>query len=217
MRSKAKSLAISVLLLVMGIAWALAKPPPQRNYLDILRVFWSEVYPRGGNTLYCDQSFAPFDRRVNVEHVYPMSWVTRALKCGKREQCRHNSKRFNLIESDMHNLYPARKDVNQARGAYPYSMIKGERHAFKGCDFEVDYRARKAEPAPEARGRIARAMLYMADEYGLEIYSRQRALLVEWDRQYPVDDEERRRNRIIERIQGNANPYIMQEAQARAD
>lgn len=208
MRRKIKSLSISVLLVALGVAWGLAKPPSQRNYLDILRVFWSGVYPDGGSTLYCDQRFAPFDRRVNVEHVYPMGWVTRALKCGKREQCRHNSDRFNFIESDMHNLYPARKDVNQTRSAYPYSMIKGEKHVFQGCDFEVDYRARKVEPAPEARGRIARAMLYMADEHGLDIFSRQYAMLQDWNKRYPPDEEEKRRNRVIERIQGNANPYI---------
>ena len=205
---KTKSLTISVLVIALGVAWAMAKPPAQRNYLDILRVFWSEVYPDGGNTLYCNQQFAPFDRKVNVEHVYPMSWVARSLKCGKRDQCRTNSSRFNFIESDMHNLYPARKDVNKTRGAYPFSMIKGERYIYKECDFEVDYKARKVEPAPEARGRIARAMLYMADEYGLDIYNRQRSMLQEWNRRYPPDEEERRRNRVIERIQGNGNPYI---------
>ncbi len=197
-----------LLLALLGMTVGYSKQPHSRNYLDSLRTFWSELYPNGGHTLYCNQQFKPFDRKVNVEHVYPMSWVTKALKCGKRDQCRHNSDRFNLIESDMHNLYPARKDVNQTRSAYPYSMLKGEKHAFAGCDFEVDYRARKVEPSPEIRGRIARSMMYMQREYGLDIYGKQQRLLEQWHRQYPPDDEERRRNRIIERIQGSTNPYI---------
>ena len=208
MGRRSKFISISMLALVLGAAWGLAKPPEQRNYLDILRLFWTEVYPEGGSTLYCNQSFKPFDRAVNVEHVYPMGWVTRSLRCGARDECRANSARFNFIESDMHNLYPARKDINKSRGSYPFSMVKGEARDFGSCDFEVDHRGRKAEPAPAARGRVARAMLYMADQYQLEIYSKQRRVLKDWHRRYPPDAEERRRNRIIERVQGNANSYI---------
>jgi len=182
--------------------------PPGRNYLDSLRTFWQEIYPDGGKTLYCGYEFRPFDRKVNVEHVYPMSWVTRKLKCGKREQCRHSSRRFNLIESDMHNLYPALKEINEARGSMAFAEIPGEKHYRKGCDFEVDFRARRVEPSPGARGRIARAMLYMADEYGLDLYRRQRRLMEKWNREYPPDEEERRHNLAVKRIQGQANPYI---------
>ena len=198
-----------ILLLVPALlaAWLSVKSgPPGRNYLDSLRTFWQEIYPDGGKTLYCGHKFQPFDREVNVEHVFPMSWVTRKLRCGKREQCRHNSSRFNLIESDMHNLYPALRDVNQARGSMAFAEIKGENHYFKGCDFEVDFHARRVEPRPEARGRIARAMLYMADEYDLDLYQRQRRLMEQWNRRYPPDAEERRHNRAVKRIQGKANP-----------
>ena len=51
-------------------------------------------------------------------------------------------------------------------------------------------------------------MLYMADRYGLEIYSRQRKTLMTWHREDPVDDEERRRNDAIARVQGVSNHWI---------
>ena len=89
------------------------------------------------------------------------------MRCGKRHQCRSNSKKFSLIEADLHNLYPSRTDVNKARSNYPFTVIRGEQRSFGSCDFEFDERARTAEPSPEARGRIARAMLYMSDEYDL--------------------------------------------------
>lgn len=198
-----------IVLTGLVLLWgAVHSDPPARNYLDNLRTFWQELYPDGGETLYCGKKFRPFDRSVNVEHIYPMSWVTRKLGCGKRDQCRHGSDRFNFIESDMHNMYAARKDVNKARGSLAFAMIKGEDHHFRGCDFEVDFRGRKVEPRPEARGRIARAMLYMADEYNLDLYRRQRALLQRWHRQYPPDEEEKRHNRIVARLQGRPNPYI---------
>ena len=55
---------------------------------------------------------------------------------------------------------------------------------------------------------MARAMLYIADRYDMKIYERQRRMLLQWHRDDPVDDAERRRNRLIERVQGNPNPWI---------
>ncbi len=199
---------IGLILICTALLLSCEAGARERNYLDSLRIFWQNLYPEGGSTLYCAKSFRPFDRKVNVEHIYPMSWVTKSLKCGTREQCRHNSARFNFIESDMHNMWAARKDVNQTRSAYAYAMIPGEKHHFRGCDFEVDFRRHRVEPAPAARGKIARAMLYMADEYGLSLHRKQQKLLQQWNRQYPPDDEEKRHNRIVKRLQGKANPYI---------
>ena len=68
--------------------------------------------------------------RVNIEHVFPMSWVTRALSCGTRQQCRNTSKMFNRIEADMHNLFPALSEVNSARSSFSFTKIGGEYSAF---------------------------------------------------------------------------------------
>jgi deoxyribonuclease-1 len=171
-------------------------------------VFWRTLYPNGGEGLYCGQRFAAHDRRYNVEHVYPMSWVARGLRCGDRQACRRHSALFNQIESDMHNLYPADRELNKARGSYPFRELPGERWLRPDCDLEIDHRARAVEPRPEVRGDIARAMLYMEDRYGLEIYARQRRTLQQWHRDDPPDDAERRRNDLIEAVQGRRNPWI---------
>lgn len=179
-----------------------------RDYLDTIPVFWRTLYPDGGQGLYCGHRFRAHDRGYNVEHVYPMGWVSKALRCGDRQACRRKSRRFNEIESDMHNMYPARKDLNRERGSYPFREIRGERHVERGCDLEIDHRARVVEPRPEARGNVARAMLYIADRYDMKIYERQRRMLLRWHRADPVDDAERRRNRLITEVQGNPNPWI---------
>ena len=179
------------------------------GYLDTIPVFWRNLYPDGGQGLYCGERFRARDRDYNIEHVFPMSWATRALRCGDRQACRRNSARFNTIESDMHNMYPARKDLNRSRGSYPFREIRGDRTVERGCDLEIDHRARAVEPRPAVRGDIARAMLYMADRYPeLTLYERQRRLLQAWHRQDPPDDAERRRNRRIAELQGNRNPLI---------
>jgi deoxyribonuclease I len=197
-----------IVLLAVGCD---AGPPAQQaraGYLDTNPVFWRTLYPDGGESLYCGDRFAARDRDYNIEHVYPMSWVTRALRCGDRDACRRTSERFNLIESDMHNLYPARRDLNKARGSFPFGEIPGERHHVRGCDFEVDFQDRVVEPRPAARGNIARAMLYMEERYGLEIFARQREMLLRWHEEDPVDDDERRRNGLIRELQGEHNPWI---------
>jgi deoxyribonuclease-1 len=179
------------------------------DYQHALPLVWGTLYRNGGETLYCARRFGTDKgRAINVEHVFPMAWVGRHLKCGRRQQCRETNARFNLIEADLHNLWPARADVNKARSAHPFALIEGERRAFEGCDFEVDERRRTVEPRPQARGEIARSMFYMADEYALAIYPRHGKLLQAWNRDDAVSNEERRRNDLIERIQGNRNKYI---------
>jgi len=202
--------------MIAALALAMAASPsacsaaePPNSYIEALREFWGVVYADGGTELYCG---APFDRRrgrqLNVEHVYPMSWVTRELHCGTRDQCRKRSAAFNGIEADLHNLYPARTDANQLRSSMAYAEIAGEQSALRGCDIEVDRRSRRVEPRPAVRGEIARAMFYMQDAYGLPIYPRQGELLLRWHRADPPDAEERRRNDAIAALQGRRNPFI---------
>ena len=182
------------------------------NYEQARSVFWRELYP-SGNTLYCDM---PFDgsRRdgINVEHIFPMSWATNGLDCGTRNQCRDNSRLFNQIEADLHNLYPSRTEVNSARSSYAFAEINGESRQFgRDCDFEVSEQQRLAEPRPEIRGDVARAMFYMAYRYkdqGLVLFSRQARLLQDWHQSDPPGNSEKSRNDAIAAIQNNRNPFV---------
>jgi len=188
------------------------------DYETARRLLWKSVYSKGGKTLYCGEQFDSQRRRgFNVEHVFPMSWATNGLNCGKRKQCRKTSSVFNRIEGDLHNLYPSRTDVNQDRSSFRFGEVKGEERRYgKRCDFEVNERARVAEPAPSQRGEVARAMFYMAYTYkdqGLELFKRQAILLEKWHRADPPSEEEQRRNDRIEKIQGNRNIFIDQPEQ----
>ncbi|MEN8214426.1 MAG: endonuclease [Pseudomonadota bacterium] len=179
------------------------------TYQETRPLFWKKVYPEGGKTLYCGKHFSRrHDKTINIEHVFPMSWVTKTLQCGDRRKCRRTSRRFNLIEADMHNMYPALAKVNKRRSAMAYDIINGEDHYYEECDFEVDLRKWRVEPAPAARGKIARAMLYMAGSYDLKLFPRQKKLLLKWHRNNPPSRDELARNQRIMKIQGKANPYI---------
>lgn len=185
-----------------------------RSYRKTIPVFWNNVYPSGGATLYCAQGFdGGYHKHVNIEHVFPMSWVMKGLRCGDRNQCRRSSERFRFIESDMHNMFPALSEVNKIRSAMSFSTIKGEKHlkldSVSNCDFEVDFRKRRVEPRPAARGEIARAMLYMDDTYPeLELFKRQREMLIKWHQADRPSNLEKKRNDVIERLQGTRNRWV---------
>lgn len=211
----ARGVAAALLVtLLFGAAVQAGGGPGQvriEDYEQARKLFWRHLYSSGGETLYCGREFgAGYNAGINIEHVFPMAWVTNALKCGRRKQCRERSVRFNRIEADLHNLYPARTEINDARGAMRYDEISGERRFDGQCDFEVDDQRRAVEPRPAARGEIARAMFYMRDTYGLVIFDRQGAMLKRWHRDDPVSDHERQRNDVIEKIQGTRNKYIDQ-------
>lgn len=179
------------------------------TYFDALPVFWQRIYPDGGRTLYCDEKFGAYHGRgINIEHVFPMAWAMREEGCRSRKLCRENSPRFNRIEADMHNLYPARADINRVRSSFPFGEIAGEQREFGRCDFEFHSRQRVVEPRPASRGNIARALFYMHETYGLTLYRRQAALMKKWNREDPPDAEERRRNALIAKHQGTRNRFI---------
>jgi deoxyribonuclease-1 len=197
-----------ILLLLPAIVQA-AGQQVHTDYFEALPVFWQQLYPKGGETLYCGHHFGKRKgRAINIEHVYPMSWVMKAEGCRSRDQCRRNSRRFNQIEADMHNLYPVRKEINKVRSSFPFGIIRGERRDYGKCDFEFDRRQRRVEPRPAARGNIARAMFYMQETYALKVYRRQGEMLQRWNRADPPDAAERRRNDRIEQIQGTRNRFI---------
>lgn len=118
----------------------------------------------------------------------------------------------------MYNLVPAVGEINGLRSNYSYGMIPGEKREFGNCDMEIE--DRKAEPAPEKRGNIARTYFYMDWAYpghGMIISGKNRKLfkLFEaWNREDPVDVWECERCKRIERIQGNENPFVKEPCRA---
>ena len=183
-----------------------------KNYREAKEVFWENLYPNG-YTIYCNKKFTSFWREdINVEHVFPMAWVKKALQCGTRDECRSNNRLFNKIEGDLHNLYPAISQLNYERQSYRFGEVKGEkRHYGEHCDFEVNKRKRVAEPRAAVRGDVARSMLYMEYQYrdvGLKLFNKQAALMLQWHDNDPPSSSELERNDRIEKLQGNRNPFI---------
>ncbi len=224
MKRKKYLLVIATVLLSVGLTYqqnisdkgSTLKNDKQKSsdeYRSALKILWTKVYADQGKTLYCDAPFSTKDykarkKQVNAEHVFPMSWVSKDLKCGTRKQCQRQSAAFRHIESDLHNIYPALIYINKARSSYRFGDIAGEKRQFGTCDFEIDKKHHVAEPTPKIRGEIARSMLYMAYQYQLTLYRKTAVLMQQWDKQNPPGQEEKRRAKIIQREQGRENPFI---------
>lgn len=180
---------------------------------------WSQVYGDGGETVYCQAKFGAGQRQtqgglpINIEHALPKSQV-----------------RVGAGQGDLHNLWPSIVQVNSARENFALTAnIPGEDWTFAaspepelaGCDFEVASirtgrgRVMAVEPAPQARGRLARSILHMSLAYGVAMRDTERAMYLAWHEQFAPQDDERRRNDAIERAQGTRNPFIDSPAHAR--
>lgn len=158
--------------------------------------------------------------RIEWEHVVPAWEFGHQLQCwqqGGRKNCVKTSAQFRRMEADLHNLVPSVGEVNGDRGNFSYAMLPGEPRVYGACDFEVDFKARKAEPGPSVRGDIARIYFYMRDRYGLRLSKQQTQLFQAWSKMDPVDAWELERNRRIAAIQGVANAYVSGSAMASQD
>lgn len=167
--------------------------------------------------------------KIQWEHVVPASWFGDDRPCWKeghdecirksgkkkgerfagRECCKKSGvdPKFMTMFADPHNLFPAIGELNRARNNYPYGEVKGEPRKYGTCDFEVLYET--AEPAECVRGELARAMLYMHDEYGVKIRGITLKELVAWHVADPPQDWERRRAQSIEADTGLRNDFIL--------
>ncbi|MDH5326281.1 MAG: endonuclease [Gammaproteobacteria bacterium] len=167
--------------------------------------FW-QLYPEGGWTLYCGEHFTA-QSNIVAEPVYSAYWIKRFFSCSSLEECR-SKQTFREIENDLHNLYPALPMIVLARKDDDYGIVAGEFREYFECDFEHDGQQHVVEPRPIARGNIARSLFYMHKNYGLPLKSTQFNLFMDWHKNDPPSKDEIRRNELIEKLQGNRNPFI---------
>jgi len=207
-----------------------------RVYVDHRRTFYCNSAFDLHGRLEHDAGYQPLSEserawRLEWEHVVPAQafgqsfaeWRSGSRECvdGRGEaykgrRCAEKvSEEYRVMQADMHNLVPAIGELNGLRSNYSYAMIPGEERRFGACDMEIA--GRKAEPPPGVRGDIARSYLYMEAAYpGRGVVSdKNRRLFEAWDRTDPVDTWECERQRRIETLQGNRNPFVAEACSER--
>lgn len=149
-------------------------------------------------------------KRIEVEHVMAAWEFGHQMKCwreGGRDECGKDST-FDRMEGDLHNLYPAVGEVNGDRSNYQFTDWNGKATQYGKCQMVVDFAEDRVQPPKPSRGMIARAYLYMSEQYDIRLSPAQRRLYEAWNRQHPADALECRRNELITKEQGNDNPFV---------
>jgi endonuclease I len=135
--------------------------------------------------------------------------------------------------SDFHHLFPANPSTNSSRSNYAFDWVPTGSPSANAPESKVSSSLQRYEPRDGDKGRVARAMFYMDVRYeddpvngdfrlGDIPSSTQKTMgilntLLVWNRMYPPDTREQRRNHLIYEgfrlgntvmIQGNRNPFI---------
>lgn len=161
-------------------------------------------------------------RQLEAEHVFPASHFGQHRQCWREKMCTDNNGKayggrrccqridpsFEIAHNDLHNLQPSVGEVNGDRSNFRFGIVSGEPRSYGSCDFEVDFKADRAEPPANVHGDIARTYFYMRDMYSINLSDQQTKLFEAWNKIDPVDDWERERNSRIKKIQGIGNKYI---------
>ncbi len=128
------------------------------------------------------------------------------------------------MDGDAHNLHAADGSVNVTRSNYDFDNVTDGKY-IEEADAYYSSGDRIFEPADRDKGEVARTLMYMAVRYegtngeldlelvdGSSISPRPEhgnlSTLLEWNRDFPPTDFERRRNDRVEQCQGNRNPFV---------
>lgn len=149
-------------------------------------------------------------KRVEWEHVVPAYNFAEHLNCwkeGGRKECRNNPT-FKKMAADMHNLVPAIGEINSDRANFKFGADKVRVGQYGNCEFQVDFKRRRAYVRDGIKGDIARIYFYMSDRYNINLSKQERKLFEVWSKQDPVSRWEIIKNDRVLELQGNSNPYI---------
>ncbi len=167
------------------------------------------------------------------EHTWPRSFGANGKFVDGREVSDPDFPAF----SDFHHMYPCNPAVNSRRSNYSFDWLPSGNSDPGAPGSKFDAVRRLYEPRDEDKGRVGRLMMYMDVRYdGSDVATLNLSLgttrdnfspdirrfgnlpaLLQWNRMFPPDPRERRRNHLVHNgiqagnrllIQGNRNPFI---------
>jgi deoxyribonuclease-1 len=172
------------------------------------QLFWAELYPTGGTSLYCEKNFTGSHNSLMASPVYSSKQIKSALRCTSDRQCLESNPQYPYMLSDLHNLYPELTRIELARRGAQFGNLGAEvKSEFDDIDCNLKASYQLIEPRDEAKGNVARAVFYMHLEYGLPIVG-QLQMFKQWNLMDPPDAEEKARNDKIAALQGTRNRFV---------
>lgn len=173
---------------------------------DAIRTsFWKELYFAGGEALWCKTKFTDPGASIAADAIFQLPWIKDSVGCKSRQQCEAD-KDYQRMTSDLHNYYPAEKRVQLDRRNIVFDKVAtSDPLPEPTCRYKMF--GGQMEPNKEIRGEVARVILYMHAEYGLNVPGPVN-MYIDWHYEDPPSADEKKRNEVIAKLQGNRNRFI---------
>jgi deoxyribonuclease-1 len=184
------------------------------GYSQARRILFGELYLENDGKgkfvedVYCGKKFyfrtvddiSSMGSEVNIEHTWPQSKFSSQFD---RE----------MQKSDLHHLFPTDSEANNKRGNHRFGNVNQREDQLNvpQCD-DSKLGNQNGDmvftPPTEHKGNVARAIFYFSIRYKLPITSEEEAVLREWHKNDPVNDQERANHDLIAKHQLTRNPFI---------
>lgn len=105
-------------------------------------------------------------------------------------------------------VQPAIGELNADRSNFRFDFEEPKSGQYGKCQFEVDFKGKRAKTKEELRGVIARTYLYFNHQYNMSASKQELQKFQAWNKQYTPTKWEIERNKRIAKVQGNGNKFI---------
>ncbi|EGE9600513.1 deoxyribonuclease [Campylobacter jejuni] len=191
---------ISVLILALSLlnakSFEESKKELVKFYNDLGSSYWYDFYCQAPFKVNKKGKINQRIKRIEWEHIMPAQNFGKHLPCwkeGGRKACK-NDPTFAKMEADKQNLVPAIGEINGDRSNFRYAeaLTNLKYTQYGNCKVYTDFKAKRFYPANYSKGWIARSYLYMSKTYNIRLSDQERKLMEAWDKQYPMDEKEKR-------------------------
>ncbi|EHR1318730.1 endonuclease [Campylobacter coli] len=196
---------ISVLILALSLlnakSFEESKKELVKFYNDLGSSYWYDFYCQAPFKVNKKGKINQRIKRIEWEHIMPAQNFGKHLPCwkeGGRKACK-NDPTFAKMEADKQNLVPAIGEINGDRSNFRYAEAPTNLKytQYGNCKVYTDFKAKRFYPANYSKGWIARSYLYMSKTYNIRLSDQERKLMEAWDKQYPVDEKEKRIRELL--------------------
>ncbi|EAH5802866.1 endonuclease [Campylobacter coli] len=191
---------ISVLILALSLlnakSFEESKKELVKFYNDLGSSYWYDFYCQAPFKVNKKGKINQRIKRIEWEHIMPAQNFGKHLPCwkeGGRKACK-NDPTFAKMEADKQNLVPAIGEINGDRSNFRYAEAPTNLKytQYGNCKVYTDFKAKRFYPANYSKDWIARSYLYMSKTYNIRLSDQERKLMEAWDKQYPMDEKEKR-------------------------
>lgn len=121
---------------------------------------------------------------------------------------------YSQSTTDNHNIFACEGDINNIRNNHKFGEVShssGNRCEASGhmTDCYLDNKKDLFEPCDEAKGEVARSIMYGTVQYNYTMTGMMAfEIALKWHLEHPITTRDINRNEVVYKLQGNRNPFV---------